>query len=195
MRLTKTTWSVAVAAMTLGVLSAADAQTGSTGTAGPAPTAGVQAPREVDLPPEQQLAMARQYVTRMDQDAVGIRQQLEQARAARDVVKTLCLNDKLNQIDVAKRSAADRVTTLQAAVDSKDQDRARHEFMLLQELHDRADQIVKEAAQCIGEEAGFIGETDVKLEVDPEIPDKDPDEFGIDPDVISELPPVSSPTR
>jgi hypothetical protein len=191
MRFGKTTWSVGVAVLTLSVFGAAFAQTGGAGQ--PPPAASVAAPREVDLPPQQQLALARQYVAKMDQSAIGVRSMLEQARAARDVVKTLCLNDKLNQINVAKRSAADRVTTLAASADANDKDRSRHEFMLLQELRDRADQIVKEANQCIGEEAGFIGETEVVLSVDPNIPDNDPDQLGLDPEIISDSPVLSSP--
>jgi hypothetical protein len=192
MRFGKTTWSVGVVVLTLSVFGAAFAQTGGAGQT-PPPAASVAAPREVDLPPQQQLALARQYVAKMDQNAIAIRSMLEQARAARDVVKTLCLNDKLNQINVAKRSAADRVTTLAASADANDKDRSRHEFMLLQELRDRADQIVKEANQCIGEEAGFIGETEVVLSVDPNIPDNDPDQLGLDPEIISDSPVLSSP--
>ena len=41
---------------------------------------------------------------------------LEESRQKRDVVKTLCLNDKLSQHDVAVRSARDRKTALQDAV-------------------------------------------------------------------------------
>ena len=52
----------------------------------------------------------------MDQASGTISRMLEQARTARDVVKTLCLNDKLSQVDVAIRSAKDRKSALQAAV-------------------------------------------------------------------------------
>jgi hypothetical protein len=195
MRLSKTTWLLAAGGMTLGVFGVAAAQTGAAAPAasGQPQVAAIQAPREIDLPPDQQLALARQFVGRMEQSSTAIRAQLEQARSARDVVKSLCLNDKLNQINVAKRSAADRLATLQAAADANDKDRAKHEFMLMQELRDRADQIVKEANQCIGEEAGFIGETEVSLDVDPNIPDNDPDQLGVDPDIISEPPVESSP--
>ena len=130
----------------------------------------------------------------MDQSTATVRAMLDQARAARDVVKSLCLNDKLNQIDVATRSAKDRATTLQSAVDGKDKDRARHEFMILQVLKDRIDQLVKESNQCIGEEAGFIGESQVSVDISPDIPQNDPSQLGADPDIVSEPPVLSSPT-
>jgi hypothetical protein len=204
MRLNKITGSLTAGAITLSVFGVAAARTGGVLGAGPtglvgsnlfdAATADIQAPREVELPPEQQLNLSHQYILRMDQATTVVRSQLEAARAAHDVVKTLCLNDKLNQIDVAVRSAKDRATTLQAAVDGKDKDRARHEFMILQVLKDRVDQLVKEANQCIGEEAGFIGESQVSVQVDPSIPDNNPNQLGADPDIISEPPVLSSPT-
>jgi hypothetical protein len=183
--------------MTLGVFGVAAARTGGTLNPGVnlfgAATAAIEAPREVDLPPEQQLSLAHQYTSRMDQSTTTVRSALEQARAARDVVKTLCLNDKLNQIDVATRSGKDRATTLAAAVTGRDKDRARHEFMILQVLKDRVDQLVKEANQCIGEEAGFIGESQVSLQIDPNIPDNNTDQLGNDPEIISEPPVLASP--
>jgi len=197
MRLTKMTGLLVAGVMTLGVFGVAAARTGS--ALSPhvnlfgAPAAAIEAPREVDLPPEQQLSLSHQYTSRMDQSTTTVRGALEQARAARDVVKTLCLNDKLNQIDVATRSGKDRATTLSAAVSGHDKDRARHEFMILQVLKDRVEQLVKEANQCIGEEAGFIGESQVSLQIDPNIPDNNTDQLGNDPEIISEPPVLASP--
>jgi hypothetical protein len=199
MRLKKLTGLIVAGALTLGVFGVAAARTG--GVLGPkanlfgAPAAAIEAPREVDLPPEQQLSLSHQYISRMDQATTTVRTALEQARAARDVVKTLCLNDKLNQIDVAVRSGKDRAAALQSAVNGRDKDRARHEFMILQVLKDRIDQLVKEANQCIGEEAGFIGESQVSLQVDPNIPDNNTDVLGSDPEIISEPPVLASPPQ
>ncbi len=198
MRLNKLTGSLAAGAMTLGVFGVAAARTGGVlGARGAslfgAATAAVVAPREVNLSPEEQLALAHTYVSRMDQSTTTVRAQLEQARAAKDVVKTLCLNDKLNQIDVAVRSAKDRAGALQTASSGGDKDRGRHEFTMLQVIKDRVDQLVKEANQCIGEEAGFIGESQVSLQVDPNIPDNNTDQLGDDPEIISEPPVLSSP--
>jgi hypothetical protein len=198
MRLIKMTGLLVAGAMTLGVFGVAAARTGSalSPTAGlfGAPSAAIEAPREVDLTPEQQLSLAKGYVARMDQSVLTVRAALEQARSSRDVVKTLCLNDKLNQIDVASRSAKDRSATLTSAVSAHDKDRARHEFMILQVLKDRVDQLVKEANQCIGEEAGFIGESRVSLTIDSNIPDNNTDKLGDNPEIISEAPVLASPT-
>jgi len=197
MRIKTLKWSLAAVTMTLSVLSVA--AVGSKGLLGvPAQqllgaAATVQTEREVDLSPEQQLHNAKQFMTKMEQGSVQVRTMLEQAQAARDVVKAMCLKDKLMQIEVAKRSGRDRVLTLQSAVDAKDKDRSRHEFMIMHVLRDRVEQLVKEANQCIGEELGFVGESRVSLQVSPDIPDNNPDELGSDPENISEPPTFVSP--
>jgi hypothetical protein len=212
MRLNKITGSLLAGAMTLSVFGVATAQTGKVlgataskllaapgvlaaagATAGADADADLRAPRPVDLPLTQQVTLARQFVARMEQSSTTVRAQLGQARAARDIVKSLCLNDKLNQIDVVSRSAKDRATTHQSAVDGKDKDRAGHEFMILRVLNDRIEQLVKEANQCIGEDEGFIGDSKVSLSVDPNIPDDNRDQLGSDTSIISEPPSLSSP--
>jgi choline kinase len=106
----------------------------------------------------------------MEQSGQTIRRQLDQAREARDVVKVLCLNDKLNQVDVAVRSTRDRVASLNNAVDRNDSERSHHEFTVIQVLRDRVRALSQEASQCIGEETGFIDEPKVSVQIDPAIP-------------------------
>jgi hypothetical protein len=122
----------------------------------------------------------------MEQAATTVRHQLEAARIARDVVKTLCLNDKLSQIDVATRSARDRQTTLQSAVQRGDVEMGNHEFTVLTVLRQRAEQLSAEANQCIGEEVAFVGQTQVTTTVDPTLPGGDMTSYPpTDPTLIS----------
>lgn len=153
----------------------AAAQTGNT----PPPTGGdgqgtVGFQKRQQLTPEQQVVEADSQISRMEQSATTVRKQLEQARAARDVVKTLCLNDKLSQIDVAIRSAKDRRQSLQLAAGRKDAEMANHEFTILTVLRQRTEQLSAEANQCIGEEAVLIGDSKITATIDPTLPD-DPD--------------------
>jgi hypothetical protein len=147
------------------------------------------------LSPAQMRSEATQYLPAMEQSGQTIRRQLDQAREARDVVKVLCLNDKLNQVDVAVRSTRDRVQSLSAAVERNDSERARHEFTVVQVLRDRVRTLSQEASQCIGEETGFIDEPKVSVQIDPAIPKEDPTVFPQDPAIISTPPTVISPTR
>src|SRR5690606_17432902 len=150
--------------------------------------------QDVQLTPAQMLTEANKYLPRMEQGQATVRRQLAQAREQRDVVKTLCLNDKLTQIDVAMRTARDRIASLKSAVGRNDADRSRHEFTVIQVLRDRVRSLVSEANQCIGEETGFIGESQVVVDIDPNIPETDPSEFPDDP-LISEPPVQTSPTQ
>jgi hypothetical protein len=137
------------------------------GAAPPDATAGLT--RQVNLTPAEELAQSEGFLTRMDSSRTAVRRQLETARAQRDVVKTLCLNDKLNQLDVAVRSARERRQSLEAAAQRSDADLANHEFQILSVLRQRSDQLTAEANQCIGQEAGFVGDSAVTSTVDPNI--------------------------
>ncbi|MFZ5894168.1 MAG: hypothetical protein ACOY0T_24115 [Myxococcota bacterium] len=165
----------------------------------PAPAAGTQPPvelgtrREVNLTVPEMVAAAKGYLPEMDRAAGVVRRQLAEARERRDVVRVLCLNDKLNQIDLATRTATDRSDALNAAAGQNDLDRTKHEFTVVQVLRDRVRSLVSEANQCIGEETGFVGESRVTVTIDPNIPDSDPSEFPNDP-LVNTPPTLSSPT-
>jgi hypothetical protein len=128
----------------------------------------------------------------MDRAAVIVRHQLQTAREQKDVVKSLCLNDKLNQMDLATRTATDRVAGLEAGANANDVERSKHQYTVILVLRDRVNTLVSEANQCIGEDVGFVGESNVTMEVDSDIPDVDPSVFPEDP-IISQPPVVSPP--
>jgi DNA-binding FrmR family transcriptional regulator len=134
--------------------------------------------RKTSLTPQEQLAEGAKHLSRMEGAAGGVRKMLEEARRQRDVVKTLCLNDKLSQIDVAVRSARDRRQQLQAAVNRNDVELSNHEFTIMTVLRQRSEQLVAEANQCIGEESAFVGDTRTTVQIDPRIP---PDETPYPP--------------
>jgi hypothetical protein len=184
---------LAYAASPAGAQTAAGSGAGATGLGSTDAQVGFQ--RKTQLTPQEQTAEAQKHIGRMEQSAAGVRKMLEEARKQRDVVKTLCLNDKLSQADVAIRSAVDRRQAHRAAVVRNDVESANHEFTILTVLRQRSEQIVAEANQCIGEEAAFVGDTRVQTVVDPTIP---PDETPYPPigpgDVVIEPPPCSSCT-
>lgn len=130
--------------------------------------------RQVNLSPAEEVQQSEAFLSRMDASRGLVRRQLETARAQRDVVKTLCLNDKLNQLDVAIRSARERKASLEAAASRNDVDLANHEFTILSVLRQRSDQLTAEANQCIGQEAGFVGDSAVSATIDPNIPEEPP---------------------
>jgi hypothetical protein len=161
---------------------------------GPAPKAQVGFERRPQLSPQEELAEADAILTRMDQAAAAVRRQLDRARQGRDVIKSLCLSDKLSQVDVAARSARDRQGALQAAVQRNDSELANHEFTILTVLRQRAEQLGAEANQCIGEEVAFVGQTVVLMSVEPNLPGVE-ETTGyptVPPPVIVVAPPVAA---
>jgi hypothetical protein len=147
----------------------ADGSTAPVDLAPPQNTAQGEAP----LSPEEMLAKAKQFVAGIEQSSASISRQLQAARKERDVVRVLCLNDKLNQVDVALGSAQDRLGSLRTAAARSDGDRSRHEYTVLEVLNDRVRVLVNESNQCVGEETGFIGEAEVSVSVDPNLPNAD----------------------
>lgn len=148
--------------------------------------------RKTQLTPQEQTVEAQKHLGRMEQAGAGVRKMLEEARKQRDVVKTLCLNDKLSQVDVAIRSGRERKAQLQAAVTRNDTELANHEFTILTVLRQRVEQLVAEANQCIGEEAAFVGDTRTTVQIDPGIaPDETPYP-STDPTLIVGPPPCTS---
>lgn len=163
------------------------------GAGGPDPSAEVGLTRQVTLSPREQVAQAERLVARMEAGAASVRRQLAVARARNDVVKVLCLNDKLNQSDVAVRTAREHFTTLRDAANHGDAELSQHEFSMINVLRSRSDQIMAEANQCIGEESAFIGETAVTSTVDPSIPREDPTESPTQPITgVTDPPPCTS---
>lgn len=162
-----------------------------------APTAesapAVPAPATAQLSTAEMLVKARSVLATLDASSQNVSRMLREARAKKDVVKALCLDDKLSQIDVAKRSAADRVQSLEGAASAGNTERAQHDFAVIGALEERANALASEANQCIGEEKGFLGGSSLQVTVDPTIPQSDTS-ASPPPPVIAQLPQAASPT-
>lgn len=165
-------WFLAVAIAALAAGTAA-AQTNAGGAPAPASNGQVPFQRKTSLTPQEQLQESQKHVARMEGAGASVRKMLAAARAQRDVVKALCLNDKVSQIDVAIRTAKDRNQQLDDAVKRNDAELANHNFTIVTVLRQRSEQLIAEANQCIGEESAFVGDTKTSVEIDPQIP---PDE-------------------
>jgi hypothetical protein len=124
----------------------------------------------VNLTPEQQAAEADSIVSYASNASQTIGRRLAAARLQHDVVKVLCLNDKLSQVDVAGKSAQDRKNAHASAVGRHDTELSNHEFTILSVLKQRIEQLMTEANQCVGEEAAYTGGTTTFTTVDPNLP-------------------------
>jgi organic hydroperoxide reductase OsmC/OhrA len=145
--------------------------------------------------PEQMIAGAASIIRSLTTAEQVLRQKLSQAREDKDVVKTLCLDDKHGQSEVALRTAKDRQRMLLQSAKAGALERAGHEYSLMGVLLDRVNTLVAEASRCIGEEAEFTSdsESDLKLEIEEDtLPPTDPNVLALLP-VIIISPSVSSP--
>ncbi len=136
------------------------------------------------LTPTEQLAEGNSHVLRISGVGDSVRRMLKEARAANDVVKTLCLSDKLNQIDVSARTARERRDGLTRAVKDNNVELSNHEFSILTILRNRAEQLQAQANQCIGEESAFVGDTKTTVQVDPGIAQEEAQYPQTDPTTV-----------
>lgn len=192
MRFISKPWAIAcLALVTLTGVGAAIAQEGGESPARPAKElAGGQ---DVNLSPKQMLDRASASIPEMEKLKATVAEQLAEAKKKKDVVKALCLDDKVKQMKLAIDTARDRVIDMTSAVSQNDPDRTKHEFTVIQVLRERVQTLIAEAQQCIGEETGFVGSSDVTVDIDPAIPDADPSDFP-DDSLVSDPPVLSSPT-
>ncbi|HKO92225.1 MAG TPA: hypothetical protein VJU61_13770 [Polyangiaceae bacterium] len=156
------------------------------------PPASASDSREQELSLGERLTRGNQFVALIERASQSITRQLQAARKDRDVVRVLCLTDKLSQVDVALSSAQDRAGALRTAVERADADRSRHEYTVLEVLNDRVRVLVNESNQCVGEETGFIGDAEVSVSVDPNLPDPDT-AFDLNSNSPPPPPNISSP--
>jgi hypothetical protein len=133
-------------------------------------TVGFTAP--VSMTPQQELAQAEATVNYISTSSQTVSTRLQEARQQKDVVKMLCLNDKLSQIDVAGRAVNERKAQLTAAVGRNDVELSNHEYTILTVIKQRVDQLMTEANQCVGEEATSTGAS-VTFTEDPNLPGGD----------------------
>jgi len=125
---------------------------------------------QADLTMDQRLAHGGEFIATIERARQTIMRELQVARKDRDVVRVLCLSDKLNEVSVAQRSAEDRMEAARSAAERADQERVKHEYTVLEVINDRIRELVNESNQCIGQETGFIGEAEVSVSVDPNLP-------------------------
>ncbi len=136
-----------------------------------------------------QLEEGKSVLTKMDSNRQILRKQLETARTQKDVVKLLCLGDKLNQFDVTIKSAEERIQSLEIAAKQNDSEMASHESTILSVLKQRTEQLSGEASMCIGQETSTV-EEETKTKVDVDQKEAGPENFL---DVTSAVTPVGSP--
>jgi hypothetical protein len=169
-------------------LSLAAVATGAVATAaepeGSAPSSG-------DASTSKMLAEAKTILGSAEHTTQVIGQALRDARRARDVVKSLCLDDKLSQLEVAKLAVTERVASLEGSISSANGSAIDHDFSVVRALGARVAALSSEANLCIGAEKAAVGEgPSLNVTFSPEIPKQDTSSLPSSPNTST--PPVAA---
>ena len=99
---------------------------------------------------------------------------LELARENKDIIQVNCVNDKLTGIKgfltIAERSQG----SLKEAKAQRDSNLLQHEFAKVMLIRDRVENLKLQVEGCVGEISQYTGNSQLTLEVDPDIRTDDP---------------------
>lgn len=163
--------SVLCIALAVGLTVHAAVPAGEDGEAAAAEADGEALADLAEADAEELLARARQMQVSIARVADGLTNALRQARENKDVMREVCLDDKLNQADIAAETAQDRVSSMVAATAVGDVATVKRDFVVLSALHDGAQDLAASGDRCLGEEASSLGEAQpLQITIDPAIP-------------------------
>lgn len=192
-RLRRTTMTGARVALVLGLAFVATGAQAEVAPANPiAPD--FQAPDAETLAPSQLRSLTDSYIEGIKATRDSLAALHAKAKDAKDVVKTLCLDDKVGQVETALDTAADRRGSLREALENGATERAKHEFTLIAVLTERVGALTEEANQCIGEDAQFNedDESTLDLTMTSVLPSVNGDTVQLPPPIVI-APAVKSP--
>lgn len=138
------------------------------------PDLAVSAPRGSKLTGPEQLARAEKSVASIRTTLTTVLRLLATARREKDLVRLNCVREKLISVKGLLRVGEQASVTLQEAVSRGDPDMAGYEFQRIGLAKTKATQIGIEAKSCVGEVAVYTGPVQMVVDIDPEIPRRDP---------------------
>lgn len=151
-----------------------------------------QTPLGVTLSAPDMATQANDYMGKMRSTESRVTKLQDEARAKKDVIKLNCVSDKVVQIKGHIAVGDQSMAGLNTAISRGDTPGRQHEFTRMTIIYQKVVVLGTEAENCIGEDASYVGETRVDVEIDPNIPNDDPTEPQLPlPDVTR--PPEASP--
>jgi hypothetical protein len=145
-----------------------------------------------NMSPSEMSQQAADYMLKMRSTETRATKLQDDARKRKDVIKLNCVSDKLVQIKGHIAVANQTMTGLSTAIARSDSPAGQHEFTRMTLIFQKVSVLGTEAENCIGEDASYVGETKVDVDIDPNVPSEDPTEPQLPlPDVSR--PPEASP--
>jgi hypothetical protein len=125
------------------------------------------------LSPKKRQELAAEYLAKMGYSEQQIAELIKTATKKKDVIRLNCVTDKHDKLKSHLPLAQQAVEALEEAVKRNDVEGQRHEFMRTAILYQKSMVLSTEAGNCVGEDASYIGDTVVEVEVESWIPSAD----------------------
>lgn len=170
----------------------------------------------VQVPPEKMVGEAKKSLEEMRAALSRAMDVLAKARESKDVIRLNCVNEKLTPMKGILKIAEDAMIGLQENIATGNVEAASYEFSKIRISHEKVSTLLVQAINCIGAEATYTGETDIEMDVDPDVTGADDPYYG-DPQILVnpadntvnpnpdgdnpveqnpvEIPPIASPFR
>jgi hypothetical protein len=116
---------------------------------------------------------------------------LGEARSTKDVQQLNCINEKLTQIKGLLRIAEQASVKMFQAIAERADDVTNGEFTKMTVASQKVHVLRAEADQCVGEQSIYAGDTEVQVEINPDIRAGDPTATP-PPGIAPITPPVAS---
>lgn len=103
----------------------------------------------------------------------------ELALQQKDLIKLNCLNEKISQGQGHVKEAEQALSALSEAIGRDDSEERVHELSRIRIYYQKVLVLSAEAENCAGEEASYVGGSQIEVEVDPTVPQGDPTDPGL----------------
>jgi hypothetical protein len=143
-----------------------------------------------DTPPEKYIGEAEGALSQMRATLDKGLDEVKTARAEKDSVRLLCVNEPVAAMKGVVRVAENASADLQEAVESKETAEAKRQFKRIKQARQQVDQLLLKAQNCAGS-SSTDSTSSVELEIDEDLIAIDPyyrdDSFFYDPtDVVAD---------
>ena len=145
------------------------------------------------LSPAAQAKAAEAAVASASASCASQSQALKSAKRDSDIIRSTCLEDKLEQCNASLQNMKRREAALNEAISAGDVGGSNHEFTVIGVLSQKSKALAQAANQCVGQDMFDTGDTQVREEVDLFAPDESPAVIYAMPDwTIPYIPPPVS---
>jgi hypothetical protein len=144
--------------------------------------------------PAEMLQQGREYRSQVEAIGLQMQNQVQQAKADKDVIRLNCLLDKFTQLKVNGNMMDQALQSLQDMISQRDEGAQLHAYTRITIINQKVQVLRTEADACVGTETNYVGPTKIYVEVPPGITSGTDDPPPAEPPVvIIQRPPAGSP--